>query len=282
MGGSQATTATPAHPVPGPVFMDPRIRRRRIEVRRAEGRRRLRLLLGAATTVVVVAGAWGTTRSPLLDVDRVRLSGLVHTDEASAWRAAGIEPGRAMTDVDEEAAARRLEALPWIASARVRRRWPGAVDVTVRERQPVASVPAVAGPPVLVDASGRVLGPRDARVSPLPELQGAAPVGPPGTRAGADVERLLQVAAALPEQLGPDVASVVAGADGSVVLHLRRERVAVVLGPPDELATKLATVAAMLKAVDVRGAVALDVSVPTRPVLTRSPPRAKVSTLSGG
>ncbi|MBV8559692.1 MAG: hypothetical protein JO050_02895, partial [Acidimicrobiia bacterium] len=52
--------------------IDPRFRQRRIEVRRLEGRRRLRVLLVLAGFFFAALLAWAVTRSPFLDVDHVR------------------------------------------------------------------------------------------------------------------------------------------------------------------------------------------------------------------
>ncbi|MGI9033123.1 MAG: hypothetical protein ACR2HY_05490, partial [Acidimicrobiales bacterium] len=67
------TLAPPTIRVP----IDPRIRRRQLQVRRAEGRRRLRLLVATSIVVAVLGAGWGLTRSPLLDVDRVTVQGAV-------------------------------------------------------------------------------------------------------------------------------------------------------------------------------------------------------------
>jgi len=65
-----STSPTPAE-APPPVPMDPRIRDRRIEVKRAVGRRRLRVLLVAGSIIVALGLAFVTVNSPFLDVDRV-------------------------------------------------------------------------------------------------------------------------------------------------------------------------------------------------------------------
>ena len=55
--------------------IDPRIRDRRVEVLRTQGRRRLRWMIGLIVIGSVVAAAWVVTHSSLLDVGRIRVTG---------------------------------------------------------------------------------------------------------------------------------------------------------------------------------------------------------------
>src|SRR5205807_544626 len=140
-----------------------RIRDRRIAVRRDEGRRRLRLLLAVLTLSAAILLGWAATRSPLLNVDHVRLVGAQHTDLEQVLAATGLRRGAAMIDLDESHLAAKVAGLPWVAAARVHRSWPGSVTIAVTERAPVAAVPAAAGGWALVDDTGRVLA-----VDPVP------------------------------------------------------------------------------------------------------------------
>jgi len=64
---------------------------------------------------------------------------------------------------------RRVESLPWVAHAEVRRAWPDSLVVTVKLRRAVARW----GPHGLIDARGRVFGPvNSARFRNLPLLSG--------------------------------------------------------------------------------------------------------------
>lgn len=248
--------------------MDPRFRERRVLVKRQEGRRRLRLLGASAAVVVALSGAVGATRSPLLDVDHVEVEGAVRTTRSAVLAAAGLGDGPPMTEVDTEAVARRVEALPWIEQARARRAWPNRVAVQVRERVPVAVAPAGAGGWAVVDGGGRVLEVSPARPPDLPALDGVSAPGP-GRHLGPGAPDRLRVAATLPPRLRARVAEILVVAGGEAVLRLARPGGEVRLGRPDDLEAKLAAAATVADKVDLNGLRVLDVRVPHAPVLTR-------------
>ncbi|MCA1656298.1 MAG: FtsQ-type POTRA domain-containing protein, partial [Actinobacteria bacterium] len=115
----------PVAEAPARLPIDPRIRQRRIAVRRDEGRRRLRLLVAAVATVTLAGAGVAATHSALLDVDHVVLTGAAHTSRGDVLAAAGFDHHRFMVDVDGAAIGRRVRALPWVGRAQVARRWPG-------------------------------------------------------------------------------------------------------------------------------------------------------------
>ena len=261
-------TAPPRPPGPKPGIIDPRFRQRLIDVRRREGRRRLRVLMVLGGFLGVALLAWGVTRSPFLDVDHVQVSGTVHTTPADITGASGIHTGMAMFDVDGEDAAARLGAVPWILRAHVKRQWPATVSIAVVERAPVAAVPAKTGVAV-VDRVGRVLA--DAPVAPvgLPTLLGLPPAGPPSSRVGGRAADLLAVVQAMPPQVAQRVVAVVAADSGQVELRLKPSGV-VRLGPPDQLAEKMLATQTVLTQVDLARLAVLDVRVPASPAITRA------------
>src|SRR5689334_13132218 len=96
---------------------DPRIAKRRQDVARARGRRRLRALVIVACVVGVVVAIGGLLQSPLLDVDRVEVSGARETTVAAVLHTTGLdERGHAMITVDRFALAHKVERLPWVRS----------------------------------------------------------------------------------------------------------------------------------------------------------------------
>lgn len=249
------------------VPMDPRIRRRRIEVRRVQGRRRLRLLIALLVVLLLTVGAWAVARSPVTDVDRIEVVGAERTPAADVVRATAIRRGSPMIKVDEGRAARRVEALPWIDAAEVSRDWPGTVVVTVTERAATAVTSTDAGAWALVDPSGRVLE-VVADIPPgLTVLEGLPPAAEPGaTLDGGSAP--LTVVAALTPALRARVQAVVTVAGEQVELKLT-PRGTVRLGRPTDLENKLRAVERVLAQVDTRDLAVLDVRLPSSPVLTR-------------
>ena len=259
--------------------MDPRIRRRRVEVRRQEGRRRLRVLVGITTVSAVALGGWAATGSPLLDLDRVVIEGAVHTAADDARFASGLRRGEPLVDVDEEAAARGVETLPWVASASVRRRWPDEVRIRVVERRAVAVAPGANGASSLVDGSGKVLEQVPGPPPGMPVLTGLPPAGPPGTTLPPEAVAALSVAVALPAELRARILGVAPtdGSRGEVEIRLDPEG-SVRLGPPVDLDRKFDAIRTVFAQVDLANLAVLDVRRPDSPVLTRRDAPTKVST----
>lgn len=71
-------------------------------------------------------------------LDRVTISGQRETSDSAIVAAMGFEPGVTLLGLDVEEARRRLERLPWIKSATVRKILPSELSVTVAEAEPYA------------------------------------------------------------------------------------------------------------------------------------------------
>lgn len=248
--------------------IDPRIRERRIEVARRQGRRRLRVLIGVLIAVLVSTAAAAATRSSLLDVDRVEITGAQHTGVKEILRAARLDRHRLMVDVHADVIIRRLGRLPWIARADVEREWPATVRIALQERVPVASVSAAGGGWALADKAGRVLATQATPAAELPQISGGAPAGPPGSFVAVPVRHALVTAASLPDALRPRAPVVAVNAEG-VELRLKPRGVAK-LGSIDRLDAKLDAVLTVLERANVTNLAVLDVRVPSAPVLTRA------------
>lgn len=254
------------------VAIDPRIRARRIEVKRSEGRRRLRRVAWVSAAGAVVAGAAGLAMTPLLDVDRVVVEGAGRAGSASILAAAGIERGEPMVTADLDAAAAAVARVPWVRTAEVRRRWPGTVVVEVAERVAVAAVPAAGEGWTLLDAEGRQLA---VEVAPAPEVVRVevAPAEPElGATAAERIRSVLALAGSIPPSLQGRVVALRPERGGLVsgtVLRRDGGSARVRFGRPDQVQAKWVALATVLDSVEPAGLSTIDVRVPSAPVLTR-------------
>jgi cell division protein FtsQ len=250
------------------VVVDPRMRSRRIEVQRDAGRRRLRRVLAVVGTLTTLAAAYAVTRSPVLDVDHVRVSGGEHTDAAVVAVASRVARGAPMVGLDTGAVARRVEALPWVRTARVEQRWPGTVRIAISERAPAATLPVDDTHTALVDATGRVLSivdPGTPTPPGLPTLAGVRARPEAGDTLSPRAREALAVVRAIGEALPGTVTEVSADLDALLISGGR-----VRFGSAEDLDDKVVAVEAVLARVDVACLDVLDVRVPGNPVLTRS------------
>ena len=256
-----STSATPEG-TPPPVPMDPRIRERRIEVKRAVGRRRLRVLLVAGSIIVALGLAFVTVNSPFLDVDRVEVLGAQHLTAEQVRASSRIHLHDALLFVDTAAAVHRVEGLPWVERAKVVRDYPGTVRIVITEYAPVAYVQD-GRDVVLLAENGHAIAQVPAAPAGLAKIVGVR-------RAPAAGELLSPPEAAgivsqLPRALARQVASVDVAGTG-LALHLAG-RGAIRLGTASDLGAKAAAALAVLAD---RGATAfsyIDVSTPDTPVV---------------
>ncbi len=285
--------------------MDPRIHARLLAVRRHAARRRRRWLTLAAGVLAVAAAIASVSRTPLLAVHHVRVTGGLHTTRASVLAATGLGRQPLMVSVSSGRLRRDLSALPWVAGARISRRWPTTVDIRLTERVPVARLPERGGGTAVVDRTGRVLSVaapntpalNSPGVLALPAISGLQPAGPPGTtvQAAPLATGALLVAASVPGKVGitgaTGTGATGTGATGGAVqavvvtsagLQLSLSNgPSVILGTADQLSQKLVALRTMLDRVDLRGVATIDVRVPDEPVLTRAPQSTTVPTSRG-
>lgn len=269
--------------------IDPRIRERRIEVQREQGRRRLRRILGAMLLSALVVGGLWVLHSPLAGVRRVVVTGRSQLATPALLAAAGIRYHEPLVDVPPAGAERRLEALPWVATARVERRWPTTLRIALTVRQPVGQVPRGSSPHgavALVDRTGRVVADAATAVRGLPLLRGAGPAvplgnwlsGSPGATRSAGGRRPGRVGAphseaalALAAALDADRLSatdVEVGAHGSASAVIGGGATVVRFGSARDLAAKVRVLLVLSSDGDLRDAGQVDLAVPQRPTVT--------------
>ena len=247
------------------VRTDPRISRRRKAIARSKRRRVIAGLIAAGVIAVLV---WVAFWSPVLNVRRIQVVGVKHTESSDVRDATGLDQDENLLLVSTGAVAASVEELPWVRDADVQRRLPGTVRVKVEERS-AALVVTVASGRWTIDASGHVLE-EGAASGRLPTLTGTVLTGlEPGERVGSDAARAgLAVWRSLPRKIKQQVASVVAPARERIALALRDGTV-VRYGGTDHLGAKNKVLGALLGRLrtEHRTATYIDVSVPRTPAV---------------
>jgi cell division protein FtsQ len=236
-------------------------------VRRAAGRRRLRILLVLASLGAFVGGVLAVLHSPLLSARVVKISGATHESRAEVLSVTGLGAHPPLIDINTAADTAALERLPWVASASVARDWPTGVTVTLTERQPLAAVARPGGGVALVDTHGRVVA--DATTAPggLAPLALNGPAPAPGADLPAADAPLLAAARALPVSLLPRVQLMSMRPGEGLTLQLHAGPL-VVLGGTSALAAKMTSLVTLLDRAVLSGVKQVDLRVATAPVLT--------------
>ena len=120
-----------------------------------------------------------------LRVERVLVEGRANTPEAMLRAAIGISRGDAILSIPLAATRARIESLSWIQSARVERRLPDTIVITLTERRPFA-IWQHQGKFRLIDRAGQIVDQDLTEVKDLPLVVGA---GAPAT-AGILLDRI--------------------------------------------------------------------------------------------
>ncbi len=225
-------------------------------------RRRIAALVIVAGLATLGAGGWAATYSSLFRADHVTVLGTQRLSVARILRRARIGAATNVVHFDAGAAERRLERDPWIAGARVTRRLPGSITITIAERTPVARWldPVTHHWKTVTD--GGTLAP-GAVSAGLPKL--IDPLGSPSLT-GEEIQIGAVAAAGLPPQLRAGVASVSVDPAGHVLLRLRTGT-PVAFGPPSQAGAKGAALQAVLEWASRTGSRlgSIDVRVPGAP-----------------
>jgi cell division protein FtsQ len=236
-------TGGPAAPV---AKMDPRIRARRIAVRRAVGRRRLRWLLLAGIVVAIGALVAVVLASPLFSVRQVRVDGAAYTEAELLDEVVASLDGEPIMVVDLAAAEERLETSPWVRDARVTRRFPDTVVIEIAERTPLAFFQGEDQRFRVIDDEGRVLAVLDGQPIDYVPVAGAGPDVEAGASAGGTYRAAAQLVEALPDELRPQVANLGVTEAGELTMTLV-SGAEVRLGRPDDLQAKLVALVVVLR-----------------------------------
>ena len=139
--------------------IEPRMRERRMAVKRAQGRKRLRWMVAAFVLVLVGVAGLATFGSGLFAIraDQVTISGNVYTDDQRLQAVVDELVGTPVLVADTQEAERQLEAIPWVDDAKVTVHFPHSATIEIRERQAVATYQGPDGSFRVLDRDGRVL-----------------------------------------------------------------------------------------------------------------------------
>ncbi len=268
--------------------VDPRLRARRQDVLRQQGRQRLRRVQVGAAVVVVGGLACGAVASPLLDVDQVIVGGADPSRIEGIEQAAGIRLGSALATVDLDRVRAAAEAVPWVDTATVTRSWPDSVLISVSERRALAAARVPGGGWVLVDADRQLASADRADLTALPTVVGAVAEARPGAPLDDAATGALGLVVLLDGVLTADGGEsprsqpeIVIGPEGDLEVSLVSSQGApfqMRLGRPVDLEEKVRALAALLRGGvlaepgPITETVVIDVRVPSAPVMSRPAP----------
>ncbi|CAN5746249.1 MAG: cell division protein FtsQ/DivIB [Ilumatobacteraceae bacterium] len=237
---STATDSISVEEAVAATRIEPRMRERRIAVKRAKGRKRLKWFLIVFFAVALIVAALAVLGSSLFAIEDVEVDGADRTDPAALEAVIDELRGSPVLRVDTDAAEVALEAIPWVQDARVTTKFPHGAHIELRERTGVASFEGPDGSFRTIDPEGRVL-----------EVVGEAPVGhllvtseaTPDVPAGQYAPPGFRAAGSLLDALTPEMRAVAASVsvnnDGSDVRLLLTDGVEVRFGAGQELVAKL-------------------------------------------
>lgn len=141
------------------------------------GTKGLVLLFGATAVAGIVSAGrvdevvGDFSRATGLVVDNVRISGQMETSEVAVLDKLQLQPDASLPFVDVDAARERIETLPWVQQASLRKIYPSTLKITIDERVPFAIWQHDQNLSV-IDASGRVIGAANGSYGKLLRLVG--------------------------------------------------------------------------------------------------------------
>ena len=250
------------------VEINPRIQERRIEIIRAKGKRRLRILLTVVLSVLLSLAAVLISKSSLLDVDEVVVVGADSELEELIVAIANIPKSKPILEVDTQSILERIKRIPNVKGAKVSRSFGGKVTISVTLRKPSVLLSNL-GEWFLVDLDGRVL----ERVSELPPnleypiVEGNFDNLKVGEWVPEQALYAIELAANLPSVLLADI-SFVSTNEGIELMLFGEGKI--LFGDNEALESKILAASTILEQVDLAELIHIDVRTPDKPVLCRA------------
>ena len=223
-----------------------RFRQRRIAIRRAAGRRRLRWFSVVGIAVAVVLVVLLLLTSPILSIRNVQVEGNVYADPTVLGEVISDLKGEPILTADLHGAELRLEAIPWVREVSLSSHLPSRVLIQIVEREPIGFYRAVDGFNRVIDRDGRVLDVIEGDPLDYVPIRGTGPNLSAGDSVGQPFLGAAQLVNALPSDLRARLVSMAVSAEGEVSMTLTDE-VEVLFGRPDDFQTKLVGVVNEIK-----------------------------------
>jgi cell division protein FtsQ len=267
---------TPLDPSPVDIArpeVEPRMRARRIQVRRDAGRKRLHWVIAGGVVLALLIGAGIVLDSPIFAVNDVEVTGATYTNRARLQSVVDDLDGATLLGAKLGRAEQTLAADPWVKRVRIERRPLRGIRIEIVERTPSVTYAGADQHWRVLDPTGKVLAVLDpAGAKPVDPLTLLTAPAAPNLRAGATAPAAYTAAADLVPRLPPALrtltCSMAVGTDGKLSLNLCNHYV-IVLGSAEQLRDKLVTAMYLLTAEQAKlaGSKAMNVSDPFQPVL---------------
>ena len=222
--------------------IEPRMRERRLSVKRAQTRKRLKWVALGLLVVTVVVGGLALLGSSLFAVkaDQIDVVGAVYTDDDELQRIIDDLADTPALRVDVGRLEAELEAIPWVERAEVTVDFPSAATIDIRERQPMTTYQGPDGRYRVLDRGGRVLDVIDGYPFAYVLITGPDPVDlDPGEFAPRGYAAASELARNLTPPVRGRVATLEVAADGSSLDMILDDGRLVRFGEARELFAKL-------------------------------------------
>ncbi len=223
-----------------------RFRQRRIAVRRAAGRRRLRWFTVVGIVIAAILVVLLLLTSPILSIRSVDVEGNVYTNPATLGEVISDLKGEPILTADVHGAELRLLAIPWVRDVEISTHLPSRVTIQIVEREPLAFYRAVDGFNRVIDRDGRVLDVIEGDPVDYTAIRGTGPNLSAGDFVGQPFLGATQLINALPAELSVRLIAMSVSAEGEVSMTLTNE-VEVLFGRPDDFQAKLVGVVNEIK-----------------------------------
>lgn len=246
----------------GSASMDPRLRARRIAVKRAVGRRRLKWFVLAGVIIAVLTAGLAVLGSSLFEVnnlDDISISGARRISQPDLDAAVDRILNHPVLLIDTHSIEAQLERTPWVRSARVTTDFPHGASIELLERVPLATYAGPDGRFRIIDVEGRVVDVIDNQPVEFMLITGQGVNASPGTSAGDAFTHAAELVQALSTAVRSRTESVGVTDIGGLTLQFHNGAV-VSLGAPTDLLDKLTRLEAFLKRDNDTCTTAIDVA----------------------